>query len=166
MEIDLYNTCVLRHKWYNWISWTVIPYITTGQTITIEQQSIYSLITNLRRAYGSKKHPRYRGWSFANLFTGLATYGYGWSSYLLLLKNWAKSWAYLPPRSARTCHNLGSLGKQGTGYNISFLSDQLRRILNIDRMWDIAVVGAGDIGHAIAGYQGFARPGFSGGDDL
>ena len=54
----------------------------------------------------------------------------------------------------------GEFGKQGTGYNISFLSDQLRRIMNIDRVWDIAVVGAGDIGHAIAGYQGFGDRGF------
>jgi redox-sensing transcriptional repressor len=54
----------------------------------------------------------------------------------------------------------GEFGKQGTGYNITFLSDQLRRIMNLDRTWDIAVVGAGDIGHAIAGYQGFAHRGF------
>ena len=54
----------------------------------------------------------------------------------------------------------GEFGKQGTGYNISFLSDQLRRILNIEQVWDIAVVGAGDIGHALAGYQGFTNRGF------
>jgi redox-sensing transcriptional repressor len=54
----------------------------------------------------------------------------------------------------------GEFGKQGTGYNISFLIDQLRRILNVDRVWDIAVIGAGDIGHAIAGYQGFSNRGF------
>lgn len=54
----------------------------------------------------------------------------------------------------------GEFGKQGTGYNISYLSDQLRRILQLDRVWDIAIVGAGDIGHAIAGYQGFAHRGF------
>jgi redox-sensing transcriptional repressor len=54
----------------------------------------------------------------------------------------------------------GEFGKQGTGYNITYLSDQLRRILNLDRVWEIAVVGAGDIGHAIAGYQGFAHRGF------
>jgi redox-sensing transcriptional repressor len=54
----------------------------------------------------------------------------------------------------------GEFGKQGTGYNISFLNDQLRRILNVDRVWDIAVIGAGDIGHAIAGYQGFSNRGF------
>jgi redox-sensing transcriptional repressor len=54
----------------------------------------------------------------------------------------------------------GEFGKQGTGYNIAYLSEQLRRILRLDRTWDIVVVGAGDIGHAIAGYQGFAQRGF------
>jgi redox-sensing transcriptional repressor len=54
----------------------------------------------------------------------------------------------------------GEFGKQGTGYNINFLSEQLRRILHLDRVWDIALVGAGDIGHAVAGYQGFAQRGF------
>jgi redox-sensing transcriptional repressor len=54
----------------------------------------------------------------------------------------------------------GEFGKQGTGYNISFLSEQLRRIMNLDQVWEIVVVGAGDIGSAIAGYQGFAHRGF------
>jgi redox-sensing transcriptional repressor len=54
----------------------------------------------------------------------------------------------------------GEFGKQGTGYNISYLSDQLRGILKLDRVWDIAVVGAGDIGHAIANYNGFHDRGF------
>ncbi len=54
----------------------------------------------------------------------------------------------------------GEFGKQGTGYNIAFLSDQLRKILKLDRVWDVAVVGAGDIGHAIAGYGGFTDRGF------
>jgi redox-sensing transcriptional repressor len=54
----------------------------------------------------------------------------------------------------------GEFGKQGTGYNIEFLRDQLRQILKIDRVWEIAVVGAGDVGHALARYQGFRDRGF------
>lgn len=54
----------------------------------------------------------------------------------------------------------GEFGKQGTGYNIEFLMDQLRQILKLDRVWDMAVVGAGDIGHALARYQGFRDRGF------
>jgi redox-sensing transcriptional repressor len=54
----------------------------------------------------------------------------------------------------------GEFGKQGTGYNINFLITQLRQILNVDRVWDIVVIGAGDIGSAVARYQGFADRGF------
>jgi redox-sensing transcriptional repressor len=54
----------------------------------------------------------------------------------------------------------GEFGKQGTGYRISFLSDKLREILNINRIWDVAVIGAGDMGHALANYPGFVNRGF------
>jgi redox-sensing transcriptional repressor len=54
----------------------------------------------------------------------------------------------------------GEFGKQGTGYYIPFLVDKLKHILHVDRLWDVAVVGMGDIGHAIARYQGFTNRGF------
>ncbi len=54
----------------------------------------------------------------------------------------------------------GEFGKQGTGYNIAFLIKKLREILKVDRVWDVIVVGTGDMGHAIARYQGFTNRGF------
>jgi len=54
----------------------------------------------------------------------------------------------------------GEFGKQGTGYNISFLIEQLRRILHVDKVWDVVLIGAGDLGHAIANYRGFLDRGF------
>lgn len=54
----------------------------------------------------------------------------------------------------------GEFGKQGTGYNIAFLVDKLREILRVDRVWDVAVIGMGDMGHALARYQGFNDRGF------
>jgi redox-sensing transcriptional repressor len=54
----------------------------------------------------------------------------------------------------------GEFGKQGTGYSIAFLLDKLREILKVDRVWEVALVGAGDIGHALARYQGFTDRGF------
>lgn len=54
----------------------------------------------------------------------------------------------------------GEFGKQGTGYNIDYLVNQLRSILKVDRVWDIVVVGAGDIGSAVARYQGFKDRGY------
>jgi redox-sensing transcriptional repressor len=54
----------------------------------------------------------------------------------------------------------GEFGKQGTGYSIPFLIDKLREILKVNRMWDVVIVGMGDIGHALARYPGFANRGF------
>ena len=54
----------------------------------------------------------------------------------------------------------GEFGKQGTGYNIEYLSKQLREILKVDRVWDVAIIGAGDIGKGLARYQGFLDRGF------
>lgn len=53
----------------------------------------------------------------------------------------------------------GGFGKQGTGYSIYYLIEQLQKILNLDRVWQVAVVGAGDLGRALAHYQGFASRG-------
>jgi redox-sensing transcriptional repressor len=54
----------------------------------------------------------------------------------------------------------GEFGKQGTGYNTAFLADQLRRILKVDRVWDVVLVGLGDLGRAVAHYGGFLDRGF------
>ncbi|TAK12647.1 MAG: redox-sensing transcriptional repressor Rex [Anaerolineae bacterium] len=54
----------------------------------------------------------------------------------------------------------GEFGKQGTGYNIEFLSKKISDILNVDRVWEVAIVGAGDIGSALARYNGFNQRGF------
>ena len=54
----------------------------------------------------------------------------------------------------------GGFGKQGTGYNIAFLENKLRQILKIDRNWEMILVGAGDLGSAVARYQGFTVHGF------
>ena len=54
----------------------------------------------------------------------------------------------------------GEFGKQGTGYSIPFLIERLRDILKVDRGWEVVVIGMGDIGHALARYNGFANRGF------
>src|SRR5690606_10004313 len=56
--------------------------------------------------------------------------------------------------------HFGGFGKQGTGYQISYLIDQLKQVLKIDREWDVALVGAGDLGYAVANYRGFSDRGF------
>jgi len=54
----------------------------------------------------------------------------------------------------------GPFGKQGTGYAIAYLQEQLKKILQLDREWQVALIGAGDLGRALARYGGFAHRGF------
>jgi redox-sensing transcriptional repressor len=56
--------------------------------------------------------------------------------------------------------HFGDFGKQGTGYQIHFLIDQLRQILHVNREWLVIIVGAGHIGQALVNYRGFSENGF------
>lgn len=56
--------------------------------------------------------------------------------------------------------HFGEFGKQGTGYHIKYLTEQLLKILHLTEKWDVAIVGAGYLGHALAHYGGFGRRGF------
>jgi redox-sensing transcriptional repressor len=56
--------------------------------------------------------------------------------------------------------HFGGFGKQGTGYKIVYLKDRLRQVLKVEREWEVALVGAGDLGSAVARYRGFAERGF------
>ena len=54
----------------------------------------------------------------------------------------------------------GRFGKQGKGYNVSLLKEELSRILGVDREWRMALVGIGKLGRAILSYGGFVPAGF------
>lgn len=54
----------------------------------------------------------------------------------------------------------GEFGRQGMGYEVQYLTQQLRKILHVDRQWSVVLVGAGDLGHALAHYAGFLPEGF------
>jgi redox-sensing transcriptional repressor len=56
--------------------------------------------------------------------------------------------------------HFGGFGKQGTGYQISYLIEQLKQVLKVDREWPVALIGAGDLGRALAHYRGFQDRGF------
>jgi redox-sensing transcriptional repressor len=49
----------------------------------------------------------------------------------------------------------GRFGKQGKGYDVANLAVGIQRILNLERCWDVALVGFGQLGRAIAHYRGF-----------
>ncbi len=54
----------------------------------------------------------------------------------------------------------GHFGQTGVGYQVSDLVDELKRILGTDRMHEVVVVGAGDLGRALLRYKGFVPKGF------
>ncbi len=56
--------------------------------------------------------------------------------------------------------HFGEFGKQGTGYQVDYLTEQLRQILKVDKEWRVALVGVGDLGRALAHYNGFRDRGF------
>jgi redox-sensing transcriptional repressor len=55
----------------------------------------------------------------------------------------------------------GSFGKRGLGYSVPELLSRLREILGLGRPWSVCIVGAGQIGVALARYAGFAERGFT-----
>jgi redox-sensing transcriptional repressor len=65
-----------------------------------------------------------------------------------------------PAQIRKDLSYFGRFGKQGRGYNVRKLLEELRRILGLNRQWRIAIVGAGRLGKAIAGYEGFTPQGF------
>jgi redox-sensing transcriptional repressor len=65
-----------------------------------------------------------------------------------------------PAQIRKDLSYFGEFGKQGMGYDVKYLYDQLRQILGVDREWLAALVGIGDLGHAIARYGGFGKRGF------
>ncbi len=53
----------------------------------------------------------------------------------------------------------GEFGKQGIGYDVERLLDQIEHILGLDRAWAVALIGAGQLGEAIIRYEGFREQG-------
>ncbi|MEY4173153.1 MAG: redox-sensing transcriptional repressor Rex [Actinomycetota bacterium] len=55
---------------------------------------------------------------------------------------------------------LGSYGTRGVGYEVGYLVYQIRRELGLTHDWPVVIVGAGNLGQALAGYGGFGERGF------
>lgn len=55
---------------------------------------------------------------------------------------------------------LGSYGTRGVGYEVGYLVYQIRRELGLTHDWPVVIVGAGNLGQALAGYAGFGERGF------
>lgn len=65
-----------------------------------------------------------------------------------------------PAQIRKDLSYFGRFGKQGRGYSVERLIEELRLILGLDRSWRMVLVGVGQLGRAIASYRGFAPAGF------
>lgn len=57
-------------------------------------------------------------------------------------------------------NNFGGFGQQGYGYNVAFLKEEIGKILGMDKSHNMIVVGAGNLGCALANYANFEKRGF------
>ena len=57
-------------------------------------------------------------------------------------------------------NNFGGFGQQGYGYNVKYLYSEIAKILGVDRQHNLIIIGAGNLGQAIANYANFERRGF------
>lgn len=57
-------------------------------------------------------------------------------------------------------NNFGGFGQQGYGYNVEHLYEEIGRILGIDKQHHLIIIGAGNLGQALANYMGFEKRGF------
>ena len=57
-------------------------------------------------------------------------------------------------------NNFGGFGQQGYGYNVEYLYAEIGRILGLDKQHRLIIVGAGNLGQALANYMNFEKRGF------
>lgn len=57
-------------------------------------------------------------------------------------------------------NNFGGFGQQGYGYNVKFLYDEIAKILGMDKKHNMIIIGAGNLGLALAKYANFGKRGF------
>lgn len=57
-------------------------------------------------------------------------------------------------------NNFGGFGQQGYGYNVEYLHTEIGKILGLDKKYNIIIIGAGNLGQALANYTDFERRGF------
>lgn len=58
-------------------------------------------------------------------------------------------------------NNFGGFGQQGYGYNVEYLYDEIGKILGLDNKYNIVIIGAGNLGQALANYAKFEKRGFT-----
>jgi redox-sensing transcriptional repressor len=65
-----------------------------------------------------------------------------------------------PAKLRKDLSHLGSYGTRGVGYDVAYLVYQISRELGLTQDWPVAIVGVGNLGHALVNYGGFGSRGF------
>lgn len=65
-----------------------------------------------------------------------------------------------PAQIRKDLSYFGRFGKQGRGYSVPHLLDELKQILGLNSHWNVVVIGVGRLGRAILSYPGFTPDGF------
>ena len=75
-------------------------------------------------------------------------------------KELAKRERLTPAQVRKDLSFFGSFGTRGLGYPVKDLKQQIAEILGLNRLWNVAMVGVGNVGSALVSYKEFARQGF------
>lgn len=66
-----------------------------------------------------------------------------------------------PPQVRKDLAIFGEFGTRGVGYNVDELHKELLSVLNLDSVWNVALVGMGHLGQALASYKNFIQRNFT-----
>jgi len=75
-------------------------------------------------------------------------------------KELAKREKLTPAQVRKDLSFFGSFGTRGLGYPVKELKEKIAEILGLNRLWNVAMVGVGNVGSALVSYKEFAKQGF------
>ncbi len=75
-------------------------------------------------------------------------------------KHIAQATGVTPAQVRKDLAYFGEFGTRGVGYNAKELYSYIMRILGLDKLWSVAIIGAGNLGRALSKYKGFCQRGF------
>jgi redox-sensing transcriptional repressor len=75
-------------------------------------------------------------------------------------KDLAKTGKLTPAQVRKDLSFFGSFGTRGLGYPVKELKERIAKILGLDRSWNVALVGVGNVGSALVSYKEFHKQGF------
>ncbi|MGB2982111.1 MAG: redox-sensing transcriptional repressor Rex [Candidatus Zixiibacteriota bacterium] len=73
----------------------------------------------------------------------------------------AKTEKLTPAQVRKDLSSFGSFGTRGLGYPARELKEKIAKILGLDRSWNVALVGVGNVGSALVSYKEFQKQGFN-----